>query len=350
MKRYVLILFIFFIPFLLIAQNSNILIPEPVTGTPFVVNDSNDLFGQSYRWFFVGEYNRGADSLKSLIKKSGFKLDRNAVYIVVANFSDNFTPIGIIQKDGDFFSNRIFGLNANNLFYIFISRQREGKSFLSLLATEKSSPFIENLPLFIGLFPSLSFSIQEVQKDSMSTYIDIRQFKVAKEFRKFSDLSVIVKSDLSASKVLAKTVIDNSSKEHFSYGIATALTSAKDVDLVVGNDGKITVKPKAGLDPALFGVINYHFKAIDSKHTSFGNSLHLLGGFRIIDFLEPIIGIGGGVDMGNFSLHLFAAYSFEFANELKSDYQVGDELTSDENPFKLKIRPKPRFGIEIKFP
>jgi len=351
MRKLVIILFVSIFPLISFSQDRAILTPKPIPGSPFKISDENDLFAHAYRWYIEGDYTRGADSLKSLVKKAGVVLDKNAYYIVVANFTDSITPIGIFHGSDDFFSRRMFGLQKDNLYYIYITRQREGSSFLSVMATAKNSPFMENLPLFIGLFQPLPFASVKIEStDENETWIDVRKFQVPKLFRKFSDLSVLVKSDLASDKVIAKTVFDNSSKERLSYGIATALTSVNDVDLVVGNDGKITVRPKPNLDLAVFAVINYHFQEVDTKQPTFGSSFHLIGGLRLADFLEPLIGVGGGVDMGSFGLHLFAGYSVEFAQKLKSGYEINDIVTDDVHPFKLNIRGKPRFGIEIKFP
>jgi hypothetical protein len=73
-----------------------------------------------------------------------------------------------------------------------------------------------------------------------------------------------------------------------------------------------------------------------------------LGGLRLDDIFEPIVGVGGGVSLGFIDLHAFVGYSFEFANQLKSGYQIGDAVNEDVSPFKRKIRGKPRFGLEIK--
>ena len=67
-------------------------------------------------------------------------------------------------------------------------------------------------------------------------------------------------------------------------------------------------------------------------------------------FLEPILGIGGGFSLDIIDLHVFAAYSVEFANELEEGFAIGQEVDKEVDPFKLKIRGKPRFGLEIKFP
>ena len=351
MQRILVLFMVMLIPVLGLAQERSILVPKPVAGTPFQFDDKQDLFGQAYRWFIEGDYVRGADSLRQLVRRAGLMLEKDAYYIVVANFTDSVSPIGLFHGGDDFFSRRLYGLGKDNLYYIFISRQREGKSFLSVLATAKNSPFAQNLPLFIGLFPSLPVFKAEVKAGAgNTTWVDVRRFEVPASFRKFSDLSVLVKSDLASDKILAKTVFDNTSKERLSYGIATAITAADDVDLVVGNDGKITVRPKPNLDLAAFAVINYHFQAVDTKQPTLASSFHLLSGLRLSDVLEPLIGVGGGVDLGMFGLHAFVGYSVEFAQELKGEYDVGEVVAKEENPFKLKMRGKPRFGIEVKFP
>ncbi len=337
-------------PLSAIAQQRSILVPKPVPGAPFQYADEDDLLGQAYRWFLEGEYEQGAELLKKIITETGFELNPKNYYVVVANFTDNFTPIGLIHGDNDFSSARMYGLKEDNLFYIYLSRQRQGQSFLSVLATEKASPFYENLPAFLGIFLPMTGSVQPQDISAETTWIDVRRFEVPKVYRKFCDLSFIVKPNLSEDNVLARAVFDNTSLERWSYGIATAITSQNDVDIIVSPDGKITVRPKPYLDLAAFAVINYHFVPVDTKAPTLASSFHLLGGLRIIDFVEPIIGIGGGIPVSEINLHLFAGYSFEFANELKSDYDIGDEIDREVNPFKTKIRPKFRFGIEVKFP
>lgn len=333
-----------------IAQERAILVPKPVPGAPFQYADEKDLFGQAYRWFLEGDQQQAVDLLKQLITAGGFKLNPRHYYVIVANFTDTVTPIGLLHGDENFFSRRMYGLKEDNLFYIYISRQRQGQSFLSVLASEKESPFFENLPAFLGIFLPLTEGVQSQAISAETTWIDVRRFEVPKPFRKFCDLSFIVKPDLSEDKVLAKAIFDNTSLERWSYGIATAITSEKDVDIIVNPDGKITVRPKPNLDLAAFAVINYHFVPVDTKAPTLASSFHLLGGLRVINFVEPIIGIGGGIPVSAINLHLFAGYSFEFANELKSNYNIGDEIDREVDPFKTEIRPKFRFGIEIKFP
>ncbi len=353
MNKYLMFLLVMVFCFsstIVLAQERAILVPKPVQGTPFEYRDTDDLFGKAYRWFMEKEYELGADTLRKLIQASGFQLHPEKYYVVVANFTDSFTPIGLLHKDEDFLSRRMYGLNEDNLYYIFISRQREGDSFLSALAIEKQSPFMENLPLFLGIFlPSgVAPKIQEIP--GKTTYVDVRQFNVPKTFRKFSDISIIVKPSLSEEKELGKAIFDNSSLERWSFGIATAITSQKDVDIIVNPDGRITVRPKPNLDLAAFAVINYHFKPVNTKAPTLASSFHLLAGLRMIDFVEPLIGIGGGIPVSIIDLHLFAGGSIEFANELRSGYAIGQVIEEEVNPFKIKIRPKFRFGIEVRFP
>jgi len=75
-----------------------------------------------------------------------------------------------------------------------------------------------------------------------------------------------------------------------------------------------------------------------------------MGGIRLVDFIEPIAGVGAGFDLGFFDLALFAGYSIEFANELEEGYSIGQQINDEVDPFKLKLRGKPRFGIQVKFP
>lgn len=70
----------------------------------------------------------------------------------------------------------------------------------------------------------------------------------------------------------------------------------------------------------------------------------------MIDFVEPIIGIGGGINMGMIDLHLFAGFSMEIANKLKEGYEIGQVITKEVDPFESRFRGKFRFGIEVKFP
>jgi hypothetical protein len=331
------------------AQDRTILIPRPL-GTN-IYDGEGDYFSKAYRWFLESEVDSGVANLKKVIESSGYTMDPNGYYVVVAHFTDQFAPIGIIGKDVDFFSTRLYGLQEENLYYVFVS-QTDSVSFLSVLATSKSSPFLENLPGFLGFIGILPTA----QKISAlpgpdAAWVEIRQFTIPKSYRKFSDLSFLVKKNLSDENMLATLIIDNSAKERWSFGVAFALTSVRDVDIIVGSDGRIIVQPKPTADPAVFGVVNYHFFAVDTKAKTFGNSIHALGGLRVGGpFLEPILGIGGGFSLGIIDLHVFAAYSVEFANELEEKFEIGQEVGKEVDPFKLKIRGKPRFGLEIKFP
>jgi len=330
------------------AQDRTILVPKQVPGAPFSLNDQNEYFGRAYRWFYEGVIDSAVNNLKKVISGSGYKLDKKAYYVVVAHFSDDFAPIGLIHdNETDFFNTRLYGLEKDNLYYIYISQTENAPSFLSVLATAKTSPFLENLPGFLGLLGILNQPLA-LESSVKNVWIDVRSFDLPKVYRDFSDLSFLVKTKLSDEQPLAQVVFDNTAKEKLSFGFAMALTSVRDVDIIVGSDGTIVVRPKPDADLAGFAVINYHFKAIDTKAKSFGNSFHLLGGLRLADIFEPIIGVGGGFDLGLIDLHAFIGYSFEFANGLKAGFEIGDRVTSDTSPFKSKVRGKPRFGIEIK--
>jgi hypothetical protein len=331
------------------AQETAILVPKQVEGAPFMFDDQEDLFGQAYRWFLEGEVEKGSNLLREIVTNTGYGIDPNSYYVVVASFTDSLCPIGLFHGDDDFLSTRMYGLHPNNLFYVFISREEGAPSFLSVLATAKTAPFYENLPAFLGLFLPIP-PIGSLVLSGQQTWVDVRQFEIPDAFRKNSDLSFLVKKKLSDEHVLASAVFDNTAKERWSFGIATAITSIDDVDITTGSDGRIIVEPKPNLDLATFAVINYNFIPVDTKAKTLATSLHLLGGIRLANFMEPIGGIGGGVDLGFFDLHLFAGLSVEVANVLTNDYHVGDYVKADEDPFKIKLRSKPRFGIEIKFP
>ena len=333
------------------AQDRTVLIPKPLAETPLHFNDSSDIFGQAYRWFYEGDVETSAATLRKLLTEAGVQLDPAAYYIVVANFTDNMTPIGMFHGDQPFLSTRLWGLGEDNLYYIYITRSEGAESFLSVLAVEKDSPFNQDLLAFIGLFVPLPITAAaDKPVAAPKTYIDVRQFEVPAAFRKFADFSVLVKKDLSDEKVLARMIYDNTSRERWSFGLATAITSINDVDIIIGSDGTIIVEPKPNLDLATFAVVNYHFKPVDTKAKTFGNSFHALAGLRLATNIEPIIGVGGGFSLGFVDLGLFAGYSIEFANELKAGYSIGDVVSEEVDPFKLKIRGKPRFGLEIKFP
>lgn len=330
-----------------VAQNRTILTPRQVEGAPFVLDDRDEFFAKAYRWFFENEPDSAVQYLQKIIEGAGFPLNPQNYYVVVANFMDSFSPIGVIHDaETEFFGTRLYGLSADNLYYVFITRTPQAPSFLSVLATAKDSPFQENLLNFLNFIGVLGAPDLSAEK----VYVDVRQFYIPSGFRKFSDLSFIVKKDLSDETPLATAVFDNTARERWSYGIALGLTSVNDVDIIVGSDGRIIVQPKPEADVAVFGVINYHFKPIDTKAPTFGNSFHLLGGLRVGGNLEPLVGIGGGFDLGVIALHAFVGYSVEFANELKEGFEIGDQISEEVDPFKTRIRGKPRFGLEVRFP
>jgi hypothetical protein len=279
---------------------------------------------------------------------SGIKLDLQNYYILVTNFTDSATPVGLLHDGSDFFNTRLYGLDNAKLYYIFMTRQRRGASFVSTLLTAKDSPFVEALPQFIGLFTPFLPASPRMLSGPDTTWIDVREFEIPEQFRKFSNISLLVKTTLEAERVLVTATFDNTSKERWSFGVATAITSVQDVDIIIGDDGRITIQPKPRGDLAAFGVINYNFKPVDTKARTLAASWHLLGGMRLARTIEPLLGVGFGLPAGFVDVHLFAGYSLEFAQELKSGFAVGDQATVD--PFKLKLRGKPRFGIELKFP
>ena len=331
------------------AQDQTILVPKALGWTPLVYDDTEDLFGKAWRFYRDGFTDWAVDSLKKLINTAGYKLNKNHYYIVVANFTPTETPIGMFHGDAPFHDTRLYGLESDSLFYIFISRDDTAKSYLSTVVTRKDSYFESNLINFIALFPFFSQVKTEVTGENR-TWIDIRKFEVPEKFQKNCDISVIVKKDFYDDAFLARAVFDNTSLEKWSYGIATAITNADDVDYAVEN-GVIVVRPKPEGDFATFGVINYHFKAYDTKAKTLSSSFHLLGGMRISQTLEPILGLGFGFPLTFIDLHIFAGYSVEFAQTLDGEYYVGQDISTQEvDPFKLKIRGKLRFGLEVKFP
>jgi len=329
------------------AQEQVVVIPKPVPGAPFAYVDRDNLFAKAYHLFREGLATQAIDSLKKLLDSSGVKLDLQNYYIVVTNFTDSATPIGLLHEGSNFFDTRLYGLDKAKLYYIFISRQRRGESFVSTLLTAKDSPFIETLPQFIGLFiPFLPSSPQTFLQDT--TWIDVREYEIPSQFSKFSNISVLIKTELEAERILGTITFDNTSRERWSFGVATAITSVEDVDFNIGDDGVITIRPKPRGDLGTFAVLNYNFTPVDTKARTLASSLHLLGGMRLARTIEPLLGVGLGLPTGLVDVHLFAGYSLEFAQELKSDFRVGDAATVD--PFKTKRRGKPRFGIELKFP
>lgn len=341
------------VSFLLISsaqsQDRQIVIPKKVAGSPYVFEDSQDLFGKAWRFYRDGFTDWATDSLKKLISDMGLEINKNDYYIVVANYNDSETPIGMLHGDASFHDTRIYGLKSASLYYIYISRSEETSSYLSAVLVSKPSYFEEVLPYFVGLFPIFSQATVQVSGE-FRTWMEVRKFDIPKNFRQNCDINIIVKKDLADERFLAHEVFDNTSLERWSFGIGTAVTSVNDVDIIIDN-GVIVVRPKPKGDLAAFGLVNYHFKAVDTKARRLATSFHLSGGLRISETIEPILGLGFGIPFDFIDLHLFAGYSVEFAQQLKSNYYVGQDVTGENvDPFDLKLRGKARFGIEIKFP
>jgi len=333
----------------LLAQDQIVIIPRPVAGSPVAYVDRDNLFAKSYHLFREGLAPAAIDSLKKLLEDSGVKLDLRNYYVVVANFTDSATPIGLLHEDSEFFNTRLYGLQEAKLYYIFLTRQRRGVSFVSTLLTAKGSPLTQALPQFIGLFlPFLSPGMSRSGTGTDTTWIDMREFEVPAPFQKFSNISVLVKTALEAERILGSITLDNTSKERWSFGVGTAVTSVNDLDFSIGDDGVIRIQPKPRGDIGHFAVLNYNFKPVDTKARTLSTSFHLLGGMRLASTIEPMVGIGFGIPVAIFETHLFVGYSLEFAQQLKNGYVVGQFV--EEDPFKLKLRGKPRFGIELKFP
>lgn len=348
LKKITLIITIIFATNLM-SQDKEIIIPKPVPDAPFVIDDKEDLFGKSWRFYRDGFATWAADSLRKLLDQAGLEMKKNNYYIVVANYNPTETVIGMFHENDSFLSTRLYGLKSDSLFYIFISRDDTARHYLSTVISQKGSYFEENLLNFLLLFPIFKGTKAQLVGENL-TWIDVRKFEIPKKFQKYSDISIIVKKDFYDDKFLARAVFDNSSLEKWSYGVATGITSVDDVDFII-DGGVIRVRPKPKGDLASFGVVNYHFKAVDTKAKTMATSFHLLGGFRISTTIEPILGVGFGIPISMIDLHLFAGYSVEFAQGLKAGYVINEtKIDEGVDPFKLKIRGKPRFGIEVKFP
>lgn len=352
MRRFFLLLAVFALSLPAVyAQDKVVVVPKQVAGAPFVVQDDTDLFAKSYRFFIDGEVEMAVDSLKKLLDKSNYKLNPKAYYIVVANFTDRVSPIGLLHEGSDFLDTRFYGLQTDSLYYIFLSRTENAPSFVSVLLKTKPTPFQENLPAFISLFfggslPGVASSGQSPEK----VWIDVRRFEIPQKFRKISDIAVLVKKDLSEDRVLANAVFDNTPRERWSFGIATAITTINDVELEVGENGEIIVRPKPNGDLAAFGVLNFHFVPVDTKAPTLGSSLHLLAGLRLATHIEPLVGIGIGLPFAGFELHVFGGGSLAFKNVLKAGFEINKPVPTEVDPFKTEIKFYPRFGLELKFP
>lgn len=334
------------------AQDKIITVPKSVPGAPFKVTDTDDLFGKAYRWFLDGEVEWAADSLRKLINLSDFKLDEKNYYIVVANFTDEMSPIGLFHNGESFLDTRLYGLTSDSLYYVFISKADSASSFVSTVLTSKASPFEQNLLDFLSLFlpiPNIP-GILAGPSERATVWIDVRQYNIPPAFQKNSDISVLVKQEIASQNFLAKAVFDNTALEHWSFGLATAITSTNDLEFLIGADGTIIVRPLPRGDFAAFGVINYHFKPFDTKAPKLSTSFHLLAGMRIDSDLEPLVGIGFGFPVSVIEVHVFGGASFRFGNKLKSGFQVGQKIEENVDPFSLDVQVQPRYGIEIKFP
>lgn len=334
-----------------LAQDKVVVVPKPIAGAPFMVEDNADLFAKAYRFFIDGEVEMAADSLKKLLAKSNYKINPKAYYIVVANFTDRVSPIGLLHEGSDFLDTRFYGLQTDSLYYMFISRTENAPSFVSVLLKTKPTPFEENLPAFLSLFFGGLQTVATAEQEPEKIWIDVRRFEIPKKFRKISDIAVQVKKDLSDDRVLANMVFDNTPKERFSFGIATAITTINDVSLEVGENGQIIVRPKPNGDLAAFGVLNFHFVPVDTKAPTLGSPLHLLAGLRLATHIEPIVGLGIGLPVSGFDLHVFGGGSLAFNNVLKEGFKIdGKPLAEEVDPFKIKLKFYPRFGLELKFP
>ncbi len=331
------------------AQEKVVIIPKSVEGAPFKVEDHTDLFAKSYRFFIEGEPEMAADSLRKLIAMSNFQINPEAYYLVVANFTDRVSPMGLFHAGSDFLDTRLYGLKTDSLYYMFISRTENAPSFISVMLKTKPTPFEANLPAFLQL---IGFGLPGALADpgKKTTWIDVRRFEMPDKFKRVSDISVIVKKTLEDDRYLAAAVFDNTPLERWSYGVATAITTINDVNLEVGEGGTIIVKPKPTGDLAAFGVINFHFKAVDTKAPTLASSFHLLGGLRLARSIEPILGLGFGIPVTGFELHIFGGGSLAFNNALKENFVIGQTLEDEVDPFKVEAKFYPRFGLEVKFP
>ncbi|MBN2009609.1 hypothetical protein JW960_09730 [candidate division KSB1 bacterium] len=330
------------------SQDQVVLIPKSLRMTPYAVNDNADLFGKAWRFYRDGYTDMAADSLRKLVALTGYEIKPNHYYVVVANFTETETAIGMFHGDDSFNNNRLYGLKSDSLFYVFISREDSASTYLSTMVTRKDSYFQQVLPYFITLFPFIS-QVQAVEQSEYLTWVDIRKFEIPKNFQENCDISMVIKRDFYRDEIMARIILDNTSLEKWSYGIATGITNVDDVDIII-DGGKAVIRPKPRGDLATFGVINYHPKPIDTKARTIASSFHLLGGLRISNTIEPIIGAGIGVPTNIIDVHFFTGFSLEFANELKNGYHVGDTIDSNVEPFQLKLRGKFRFGLEVRFP
>ena len=250
MSRLTAVLLLLFVVFIgvVAAQDKVVIIPKSVAGAPYVVEDSTDLFAKAYRFYIEGDVAMAADSLRKLIALSNFQINPQAYYIVVANFTDRVSPIGLFHEGSDFLDTRLYGLKTDSLYYMFISRTENAPSFISVMLKTKPTPFEANLPAFLQL---IGFGVGALEApENKTTWIDVRRFEIPDKFKRVSDIAVMVKDSLKTDRFLASAVFDNTPLERWSYGIATAITTLNDVTLEVGEDGTIIVKPKPNGDHA----------------------------------------------------------------------------------------------------
>lgn len=331
------------------GQERMILVPQMVETPELIYQDHDDVCRNMIIFLEDGDVENAADSLKKMLIEAGLKIKKNDYYIVVVNYHSNKNIIGMFHGDKSFQDTRLYGLGSDSLFYVFVTDDSTMKSSVSAIVTRKDSNFSKNLGEFLSLFQLGGvLGVRPLALDKITAYISVRKFEVPKKFQKNCDITIVAMNE-SKNKELVRAIFDNSSKERWSYGVASAVTTVNDIDYEIDN-GAISIRPKSKGDFATFGVINYHFKAVDTKSKTFSTSIHLMGGLRTSTTFEPILGLGGGLPIPYINLHLFAGYSFEFAQILKEGVRVCDIVTSNKDPFKLKVRGKPRFGIEIQFP
>jgi len=331
------------------GQERMILVPQTVEQSELIYYDRDHVFRNMIIFLEDGDVENAADSLKRVLIEAGLEMRKNFYYIVVVNYYSTKNIIGMFHGDASFQDTRLYGLQSDSLYYVFVSDDSTMESSVSAIVTRKDSNFSKNLSEFISLFQLGGvLGVKAMALEEMRAYISVRKFDVPRKFQKNCDITIVAKNE-KKNKELARAIFDNSSRERWSYGVASAVTHINDVDYEIDN-GAVTIRPKPKGDLATFGVINYHFKAVDTKSKSFSTSIHLLGGLRTSTTIEPLLGVGGGIPFPYINLHLFVGYSFEFAQILKKGIQVGDLITTNQDPFKLNVRAKPRFGIEIQFP
>jgi len=346
---FLIVLFILCTISTIFSQERMILIPEKVANSELTYIDSTNTFRNMIIFLEDGDVKNAADSLKKVLVDAGLNIKKNFYYIVVVNYDKKHNIIGMFHKNNSFLSTRLYGLKSDSLYYVFVTDDSTMETSISAIVTRKESNFSKNLSGFLSLFQLGDiFSVKPMEFRERKAFISIRKFDVPQKFQKYCDITVVAK-DESKNKELVRSIFDNTSLERWSYGIATAVTNVNDIDYDI-EDGAVTIKPKPKGDLASFGVINYHFKPVDTKSRTFSSSVHLLGGLRVSTTIEPILGIGAGVPVSLINLHFFAGYSLEFAQILKEGIKVGEIVKSSTDPFKLKVRGKPRFGVEVNFP